>query len=85
MRGTKVAAFDTRIPAEDTGSWVFKLFSKQFGYAAKPIAEKLQKKGGELIAPPEGFVVVASEGPLKEGELERAIEWAATIKRVLAG
>jgi hypothetical protein len=34
------------------------------------------KKGGELVFPPEGFLVKKSEGPLKDGELERAAEWA---------
>jgi hypothetical protein len=37
------------------------------------------KKGGELIAPPEGFFVQGTEGPLKEGELERASDWAKQI------
>jgi hypothetical protein len=54
-----------------------------FGYAAKPISEKLRKKGGELIIAPEGFFVKDVEGPLKEGELERAAAWAREITAVL--
>jgi hypothetical protein len=49
---------------------------KIFGYAAKPIAEKLVKRGGVLVGEPIGFEVVESEGPLYEGELERAETWA---------
>jgi len=48
-----------------------------FGYAAKPIADRLVRKRGSLASPPEGFLVGGSEGPLKEGELERAAEWAS--------
>ena len=50
-----------------------------FGYAAKPIANRLQKKAGALIAAPEGFIVKGKEGPLKEGELERAAQWARQL------
>ena len=31
------------------------------------------------MAPPEGFVVQGKEGPLREGELERAGVWARGI------
>jgi hypothetical protein len=72
----RVAAFDTRIAIEDVDNAVLPTFIKVFGYAAKPIADLLQKKGGELSLPPEGFIVKDTEGPLKEGELERAAEWA---------
>ena len=54
---------------------------KLFGYAAKPIASKLERKGGELIILPEGFFVKDSEDPLKEGELERAADWAKLITK----
>jgi hypothetical protein len=51
------------------------------GYVAKPTADKLQKKGGDLVMPPEGFFVNGTEGPMKEGEHERAAEWAEQIQR----
>jgi flavodoxin I len=56
-------------------------FIKVFGYAAKPIADLLQKIGGEFSLPPEGFFVKDAEGLLKEGELERAAEWAKWFSR----
>jgi len=82
LKGVKVAAFDTRITEEEIESAVFilRFLVNIFGYAAKPIADKLEKKGGKLIAAPEGFFVHGTEGPLKEGELERAAEWAKQIQ-----
>jgi len=79
LQGVKVAAFDTRMSTQDANSPILAFFVKLFGYAAKPIADKLTKKGGELAIPPEGFFVKGSEGPLKEGELERAADWARRI------
>ena len=79
LSGVKVAAFDTRISPEDTGSAILKVMVKFFGYAAKPILGALQKKGGHMDVPDEGFIVKASEGPLKDGELERAAAWAGKL------
>ena len=79
VKGINVAAFDTRISTTDVNLRMLNGFVKIFGYAAKPIADKLQKKGGNLIIPPEGFFVKDSEGPLKEGELERAADWAKSL------
>ena len=77
LKGVKVAAFDTRFTMSAIEeSRVLPFFVRLFGYAAKPISDRLKKKGGELIIPPEGFYVKDSEGPLKDGELERAAAWA---------
>jgi flavodoxin I len=82
LKGTKVAAFDTRISINDVKSSILRFLVKIGGYAAKPIADRLQKKGGDLIVPPEGFFVNGTEGPMKEGELERAAEWTKQIDQV---
>jgi len=79
LEGVRVAAFDTRIALEDINSKILHFMVPIFGYAAKPIADGLVKKGGRLILPPEGFFVKGSEGPLKEGELMRAADWAKKI------
>ncbi len=71
LKGIKAVAFDTRLKA----GWV-----KIFGYAAERIAASIKNKGGNLVAPPEGFFVLGSKGPLKEGELERAKEWIKVIQ-----
>jgi len=70
LKGINVAAFDTRISKKWVGI---------FGYVAEKIARRLQTKGGTLILSPEGFIVEDNEGPLKEGELERAAVWAKRI------
>ncbi len=72
LKGVKVLAFDTRMSAADSGR-VAGLFIKMGGYAAARIAKALEEKGGNTAAPPEGFLVKGREGPLKEGEEERAI------------
>jgi flavodoxin I len=80
LKGVKVAAFDTRFTESAIEKVrILAFFVKIFGYAAKPIADRLQKKGGELVVPPEGFYVGDTEGPLLEGELERAADWARQI------
>jgi flavodoxin I len=83
LKGVKTAAFDTRITQikiEETAVLAF--FVRIFGYAAGPMAKILLKKGGELVVPPEGFFVEGTEGPLKNGELERAADWA---RQIIAG
>jgi flavodoxin len=80
LQGVRVAGFDTRFTEskiEEIGIQAF--FVRIFGYAAEPIASRLEKKGGALAIAPEGFYVADAEGPLVEGELERAAEWARQI------
>lgn len=72
LEGANVAAFDTR-----TASIWNRILP--FGYAAPRIAQRLESGGGTLLAPPEGFVVLGTKGPLKEGELARAAAWARQI------
>lgn len=79
LKSSKVAAFDTRLSTVDKKSLLFSIVAKLFGYAAERIADKLVKKGGVLIVPPEWFIVNDSEGPLKAGELEHAAEWAKSV------
>jgi len=70
LRNISVASFDTRMSI---------FIAKLFGYAAGRIAESLKGKGGHLVASSEGFIVEDKEGPLKQGELERATSWAKRI------
>ena len=70
LDGINVAAFDTRHTSKLTVI---------FGYAAGRIAKSLKKKGGSLVLSPQAFYVEGTEGPLKEGELERAAAWAKEI------
>jgi len=75
LEGMRVAAFDTRFESEDQGIGL-RLLMSVIRYAAQRVAKDLAKKGGRLVAEPEGFIVENKEGPLKQGELERAINWA---------
>ena len=85
LQGVKVAAFDTRFTvAEIEKAKILAFLVKIFGYAAEPIADRLQKKGGELAVPPEAFYVSGTEGPLLEGELERAEGWAKQLVATLS-
>ncbi|MBU0490614.1 MAG: flavodoxin family protein [Chloroflexi bacterium] len=70
LQGILVAAFDTRFSTR---------LVRVFGYAAPRIADSLEKKGATLLVPPTAFFVKGREGPLKEGELERAARWAQEI------
>jgi len=79
LKGINVATFDTRVQVSDIESSIGRFFVKAGGYAAKPIADRLKKCGGNLIMPPEGFYVKGEKGPLKDGELERSAEWARKI------
>ncbi len=77
--GVSVAAFDTRIALETIDSKAFRFIVDKGGYAAKSIAKALEKKGGRLVAQGEGFFVTDEQGPLKDGELERAADWASRL------
>jgi hypothetical protein len=51
----------------------------QRGAAARKMGRKARKFGGRLVVPAESFFVVGREGPLEEGEEERAKQWARAI------
>ena len=76
LHGLMAAAFDTRYRMAESSS----------GSAAWAIADLLQEAGASLIMSPESFFVAAEEGPLENGELERAAHWAhALFERFAAG
>jgi|SRR3972149_4838674 len=67
--GKRAAAFDTGFSVWYAGS------------AARRIARALRRQGCALVVPPERFLVMGTEGPLAEGELERAAAWGREIAR----
>ena len=79
LEGVKVSAFDTRMNIDEKTPGILRFFAGIFGYADKPILNGLVKKGGKQVLPSEGFFVIGSEGPLADGELERAADWAIKI------
>jgi flavodoxin len=76
LSGKSVAAFDT--------SYKMSPILARFT-AAKKLTQKLRKLGGKRITQPETFYVVGREGPLYDGEIERARDWARTILDRLDG
>lgn len=84
LKNVRVACFDTRFSEQDSGFWL-RLIVKFFGYAAGRIEKKLVTKGGKQVIAPEGFIVEGTEGPLKEGELEKAAEWGKQIRGRMSG
>jgi flavodoxin len=72
-RGVRVVAFDTRFRGE----------IGQTGSAAVKIAEKLRKRGAIVDVPPESFFVAGMQGPLADGEPERAEAWGRELAGML--
>jgi flavodoxin len=68
LKGMKASSFDTRM----------KVF--YHGDAMKNISGKLKQAGAEIVAEPHAFYVKGKEGPLLDGEKEKAIEWAKIMK-----
>ncbi len=79
LEGVRVAAFDTRMDVAKVGNPFLTFLAKVFGYAAEPIAKGLARVGGVPVGDPAGFVVEEKEGPLREGETDRARAWARTL------
>ncbi len=69
LRGVGAAAFDTR----------YHMAAWKSGSAASRIASKIKRTGASLLIAPESFFVAEREGPLEEGELERASRWAEEV------
>ena len=79
LKGVQVAAFDTRISAEEANSAILSVMVKLFGWAAEPIGKLLAANGDNRVGTAEGFYVKGSEGPLKEGEEARAAAWVVGL------
>jgi|WetSurMetagenome_2_1015567.scaffolds.fasta_scaffold191040_1 flavodoxin len=75
LKGKTAACFDTR----------YHMIGLMTGSAAGTLAHVLRKKGARLAARPASFFVAAREGPLEDGELRRARDWANKIARGAAG
>jgi flavodoxin len=73
-RGARAAAFDTRLDRS----------TAMTGSACRGIARRLRHRGYE-IAGFGSFLVADNEGPLEDGELDRARDWGRELARPLAG
>jgi hypothetical protein len=72
--GARAGAFDTRGDAN----------SALTGSAARGIARRLRRRGYTVVSA-DSYLVEDAEGPLQDGELERARDWAATVTRPPSG
>ena len=79
VKGKPVAAFDTRMDAQLLDSHVYSFFEKILSHAAEKIEKQLKKKGANIMLASEGFIVLESEGPLQDGEIDRASDWIKGI------
>jgi len=70
LRGKKMAAFDT---SYKMSGWLNLLT------ASKKLSGRLKKLGGKRVVPPATFHVMESKGPLYDGEIERARDWARLV------
>lgn len=78
IKNKPTLVFDTRIDLKKIDSKFLRWLVNRGGYATAPISKKLKKKGAHILGA-EGFLVTDREGPLKEGELERAGEWIKNL------
>jgi flavodoxin len=72
VKGVAAATFDTRA---DKGRWLT-------GAASRGIAKRLRHRGYHVLST-ESFRVEGSEGPLVEGELDRARAWGAELAQAV--
>jgi len=70
--GTMAAAFDTRA---DKSPWLT-------GAASHGIAKRLRHRGYDVVSR-QSFLVVDNDGPLAEGELDRARDWGRRLSSLL--
>lgn len=74
--GRSAAAFDTRIDLDTIQPPPLRWVVDAGGYAASRIAGSLARHGFANIGGEPGFFVSGTEGPLRDGEIERAARWA---------
>ena len=72
--GSRAEAFDTRADKSPTVT----------GMAARGIARRLRRRGYDVIRR-ESFLVQDPEGPLEDGEIERARAWGEALARQVVG
>ncbi len=72
LKNTHVATFDTRMNV-----WYH-------GDAAGKMLQALRRAGGRVAGKPIGCIVETKDGPLRDGELNRAADWAKKIIQTIS-
>lgn len=73
LRGRAVATFDTKVAKPHLP-----------GSAARSARKRLRRFGCRPVAPAENFIVLGTNGPIADGELDRATRWGEHLT-TLAG
>lgn len=71
-----VAVFDTRIDLETVNPQPLRWVIDVGGYATSRMTSAVERHGLQLRGQPAAFLVSGTEGPLKDGELDRARSWS---------
>jgi hypothetical protein len=82
LDGVPVAAFDTRFALEDMPARILKVLVPMIGkraWAATDLARMASRAGARPLDEPHGFFVRETEGPLADGEIERASAWGREL------
>lgn len=79
LAGVKAAAFDTRVDVQKVNNKFLRFMARTFGYAYPSMQNSLKKLGANIASEGNGFYVLESEGPLQDGELDKAAAWAETL------
>ena len=87
LAGVPVATFDTRFAIDDMPNRILKWIVPAIGkraWAATELDRAATRAGGVRLSKPHGFFVRETEGPLAEGEVERATAWGGELAGVAA-
>lgn len=84
--GESLRLFVDRMPDRMVSQCLFAAFDTRFhdspivtGSSARHIQRAVEARGGRNLVPGESFFVIRRDGPLREGEVERARTWASGV------
>lgn len=76
----RAAVFDTRLTRQAVAAVkILSFFVWIFGYAAGTMEKQLKKSGAKMVVAGEGFYIKDTQGPLVEGEIDRARAWGKKL------
>jgi hypothetical protein len=84
--GDSLRGFLDRMPDRLVSQCLFAAFDTRFhdspivtGSSARHIQRAVEGRGGRNLVPGESFFVIRRDGPLRDGEVERARMWASGV------
>ncbi len=85
LLGISAAVFDTRIDANEVKPKPLGWLMNIGGYAADVLKARLAEKGARTTGEIGAFIVDGTEGPLRDGEIDRARAWAREVAASIGG